>query len=58
MQEPQNLPKPSPAEAAKTARDAAKATALRANLQRRKAQARAQATPHQTTEKGAEDQCP
>ncbi|MDR3505459.1 MAG: hypothetical protein P4L52_04350 [Acidocella sp.] len=55
MQEPQNPPKPSPAKATKAARDAAEATALRANLQRRKAQARAATTP---APKKEDDKCP
>lgn len=52
MQEPQNPPKPSPAKAAKAAREAAEAAALRANLQRRKAQARATAPEKEN------DKCP
>ncbi len=45
MKAPQNPPKPSPAEAARAAREVAEAAALRANLRRRKAQARDAATP-------------
>jgi len=54
MKAPQNPPKPSPAEAARAAREAAEAAALRANLLRRKAQARAADTP--ATEK-ENDKC-
>ncbi len=45
MKPPSTPAKPSPAEAAKAAREAAEAEALRANLARRKAQARAKSTP-------------
>ncbi len=54
MKAPQNPPKISPAEAARAAREAAEAAALRANLQRRKAQARGKCMP-ETPEK--DDKC-
>jgi hypothetical protein len=45
MKPPSESPNLTPAEAARARRQAEKATALRANLARRKAQARAQTAP-------------